>query len=379
MPKEPPFIVTIITENDYRNATLRGEVGCGMIGRIQFPAQRSKSVQDFINVISSHLNIPVENTHQNLLLWQVNTTDGTLVAPVDLNANISSVIDSQAPLMFLQNSCKSSFSYTSSSCGCDYSLDLDQNEIIIFLKFYWKKAPFPLQYICSTKVNSSDPISSLYPIIYQKLSIESSTPLVPFIEKHDYSADQLLQSSSFAASGIKNGDVVVLECPIDLPDFNPKFDFGNMLPPVRQLPQFPQYDGREISALSNTDDVLFIDLTTEPDEDGKESFIVPDSVDLYYDARHHIAVIGVVTYDSKAPPQSFFKIPLSYPFETLEAKISFDLGTTPKLDFFEPSDDGSLSNKLIDRTQFTSLKPFLIKLPSLTKKPITIFVREHFE
>lgn len=379
MPKEPPFIVTIITENNYRNATLRGEVGCGMIGQIQFPAQRSKSVKDFITVISSHLKVPSDKADQNLLLWQVNSTDGTLIAPIDLNANISSVIDPQAPLMFLQNSCKSSLAYTSSSCGCDYSLNIGQDEIIIFLKFYWKKAPSPLQYICSKKVNSSDPISSVYSTIYQKLSIDPSTPLVPFIEKHDYSANLLLQSSSFTLSGIKNGDAIVIECPIDLPDFNPKFDFGNVLPPVRQLPQFPQYDGREISTLSMTDDILFIDLTMEQNEDGKESFIIPDSVELYYDARHHLAVIGIVTFDSLGPPQSYFKIPLSYPFDLLETKISYDLGTAPKLDFFEPNDDGSFTDKVIDRNTFTSLKPFLLKLPSLTKKTIIIYVRERIE
>lgn len=376
IPKEPPFIVTIVTENDYKKSTLRGEVGCGMIGRIQFPAQRSKTVESFLTVISSHLNIPFEKINQSLLLWQVNPSEGTLVAPIDLKANISSIIDPQAPIMFLQNSCKTSLSYTSSSCGCDYSLNLDKNEIIIFIKFYWKNAPFPLQYICSKKVNIDDPVSSLYSTIYEKLRVDPSTPLIPFIEGHDYSANLLSQCSSFATSGIKNGDAIILECPIDIPDFKPKFDFGSMLPPVRQPPQFPQYDGRDISTLSMTDDILFMDLTMEHDENGKESFIVSQSVELYYDARHHIAVIGIITFGSSGPPQSYFKIPLSYPFDLLETKISFDLGTGPKLDFFEPTDDGSFIDKVIDRSKFTSLKPFLTKLPSLTKKPITIYIRE---
>ncbi|OHT07269.1 hypothetical protein TRFO_24605 [Tritrichomonas foetus] len=354
-PNEPPYLITLVTIDNYKQATLRGEVGCGLVGSHQFPAQRGSIVGRFIDVIASHLKI--SNT-ERILLWQV-SQEGQLVSPVDVNSLIETVINIQNPVLFLQIAPESG------------NYLLRENEAVVFLKFYWKHAPYPLQFICSDRVILNDPVSSLYSTIASSLKVQETVPLIPLIEKSDYSASLLDQSASFSNEGIKNGDCIIFECPIEIPDFRPHFDFGKQLPAIRQAPQFPQYFGQDIS-----DDVLFVDLTIEPDENGNDIQVVPDSVELFYDIRYHLAIIGISVNGSTDPPQSYFRIPLSYPFDELEHRISYDLGMAPHMNFYEPTDDGKQSSTIIDRNIHNSLKYFLMKLPSLTKRPITIYVQE---
>ena len=299
-----------------------------------------------------------------MLLWQVDTSNGNLLQPADLTLSVHGSIDPRTPVMFLQVANSE-----------EETLELKNGEIMVFLKLYWKNAPSPLQYICHQIVDVTEPISSLYQTIYDAVKVDPSIPLVPFLERSYYSADRLNQSASFSDLEIKNGDCLIFECPIDLDGFKPTYEFGEPMPIVRQPPQFAQYDGHDII---ETDDNLFVDLTLEHNDDGEERIIVPNSVELYYDARYHVAVIDVRMSHSR-DSSLFFKIPLSYPLDELEKRFSWEIGTPQHVDFYVPTNDDSQSDEIIDRGKYSTLKPFLVKLPNVIKRPIVIYIREHIQ
>ena len=352
---KPPYLITLITENNYSQANLRGETGCGTIGSYKFPAQRKHYVNQFAEIIASHLNI--ENVNR-IIFWNI-SSEGRLTEPVPRMKTIEEVVNPDNLNLFLQ------------VVPEKQTYNIEYNEAIVFLKFYWKNLPtgYPLQYIGSHRIDLNNPISSLYAVVIEKLKLSENTPLIPYLEDQSiYSASLLNQSSSFIEQSIKNGDCIVLQCPIEIPGFYPQYNFGEALPKLKPSPKFPSYDITQIP-----EDCVFIDLTTAINENGEDVHFNPDTVEIFYDNSYHLAIIGVTTPDSDEP-QTFLRIPFSFPLDDLESKISFFLGFPPKVNFYIPTQDGKFTNQIIDRNTTLSLKSFFKKFQDLDKHIVTLYV-----
>lgn len=311
IPKSVPFLVTIIQESDCKKSTLRGEIGCGIKGNVNFPAREEQLISEFRDVIANHMKI---SDQQKLKMWSI-SANGKILKKLKPEEKCEELF--QFPFVFIK------------ILNDDKIIDLDENEILIFLKIYYEKATYPLQFIASKIINKNSKISSLNNFIYSRLDCEES-PLSFFVENDDYSAELLNESKTLSDYGFKDGDTIIFQF-LDK-DIKLSFKFNEVLP-IEKAPPITVCYNNDI----NDDSYALIDLTSSDQFEFKGN---PPNVELFYDYKYHLAIIDLLDYSKKVSFGYLIKIPFSYPLsELIDLLINLEIFTKVNALYFEMNDE----------------------------------------
>ena len=349
--RQPPFNVTLMTTKDMKNATLRGEIGCGTSSSWVVPVHLDDTFEIFRDVIASIQ----KTTATNLRLWTV-SRDGVVGSCLPLGVRCQMIL--QDPFVFVEE-------------VPEGAKDLTNEDKLIFMKFFWKEAPCPLQFIGSVIVKGNQQISSVFDNVRSIMGVEASTPLLAFLEHSDYSASILNAAMTFEQAEIPTATTIIFQCPPGYTDFSPTFKFED------KMQSETQHQPDPCPVPENLPEVSLVYDVTSDDFPGDIFYTLADTVDVYYDVQYHMVYIAVqLTSDANEPPQFYFKIPMSLSFVKLETLIKEMMSLSGNLAFFMPNDEGTgPCESPVDRATAMSLHDDIVRYRAKNPDvPVVVYI-----
>jgi hypothetical protein len=320
---QQPFLVRVLTLEDFERANLRGEIGCGTSGSLRLPVLEDTAIEVLAQSISRELHA------ESVFLWRVLGTG---------------VID--RPLL------------PSETCGVLKEAALAYAdtfpETVVFAKLFHRELGWPLQLLGAIRGCARDPISSLFAKVSGMLKVPPETPYLVYSENADYSASRVNANATFVQAKIAVGAVLIFQCQPHIA-FAPQFPFKAAIPRI-QRPVVMQHQMPDLP-----EDCILMDATCE--EDCPDFAATLANADEWFDFQYHAVYVSIAMADEDSPPQFCFRIPWSLSFQNFEALISQTIGLASNLTFFTEIEDKSRT--IVNRSLFPTVKDVCPQATSL--------------
>ncbi|OHS94333.1 Clan CA, family C19, ubiquitin hydrolase-like cysteine peptidase [Tritrichomonas foetus] len=209
----------------------------------------------------------------------------------------------------------------------DELLELNEDQITFYVKFFFPDAPAPIQYIGNFTLNFDDQISTLVDKVNEKLGFPKDTRLLLFQECINESAAEKSIEGTFEEQKIGGGIVIFQVHPEDKIPKLVNFTLKEPLPiPTNE---------NENNKSNSTESTSKTENEREKIPVIKSSDIIPNTIKKaseYYTTKYNTQIVDIYDYNNKNTPLFSLEFDTKTPYPKLKqiiakaAKIDFDSG-----------------------------------------------------